>query len=64
MKSLIELMGGNIKAESSQEVGTKFTVTLSLEIASKEDVYKEQEKQPNTADIREQRGFCLQRTMS
>ena len=28
VKSLIELMGGNIKAESSQEVGTKFTVCL------------------------------------
>ena len=55
VKSLIELMGGNIKAESSQEVGTKFTVTLSLEIASKEDVYKEQEKQPNMADIRGKR---------
>ena len=55
VKSLIELMGGNIKAESSQEVGTKFTVTLSLEIASKEDVYKEQEKQPNMANIRGKR---------
>ena len=48
-------MGGNIKAESSQEVGTKFTVTISLETVSKEDVYKEQEKQPNTADIRGKR---------
>ena len=55
VKSLIELMGGNIKAESSQEVGTKFTVTLSLEIASKEEVYKEQEKQPNMANIRGKR---------
>ena len=55
MKSLIELMGGNIKAESSQEVGTKFTVTISLETVSKEDVYKEQEKQPNTDDIRGKR---------
>ena len=55
VKSLIELMGGNIKAESSQEVGTKFTVTISLETVSKEDVYKEQEKQPNTADIRGKR---------
>lgn len=55
VKSLIELMGGNIKAESSQEVGTKFTVTLSLEIASKEDVYKEQEKQPNMAVFRGKR---------
>lgn len=55
VKSLIELMGGNIKAESSQEVGTKFTVTISLETVSKEDVYKEQEKQPNTDDIRGKR---------
>ena len=55
VKSLIELMGGNIKAESSQEVGTKFMVTISLETVSKEDVYKEQEKQPNTADIRGKR---------
>lgn len=36
-------------------MGTKFTVTLSLEIASKEDVYKEQEKQPNMAVFRGKR---------
>ena len=36
-------------------MGTKFTVTISLETVSKEDVYKEQEKQPNTADIRGKR---------
>ena len=43
MKSMIELMGGSIQVESTQGTGTKFTVTVSLTIASKEDVYKEPE---------------------
>ena len=55
VKSLVELMGGSIRAESRQGVGTRFTVTVSLETASKEDVYKEQEKQLDMADIRGKR---------
>lgn len=43
VKSMIELMGGSIQVESTQGAGTKFTVTVSLTIASKEDVYKEPE---------------------
>ena len=43
VKSMIELMGGSIQVESTQGTGTKFTVTVSLTIASKEDVYKESE---------------------
>ena len=43
VKSMIELMGGSIQVESTQGTGTKFTVTVSLTIASKEDVYKEPE---------------------
>ena len=45
VKTLIELMGGKIQVESDQGVGTKFTVVLSLEIASEEDVYEKQELQ-------------------
>ena len=55
VKSLVELMGGSIRAESRQGVGTRFTVTVSLETASKEDVYKEQEKQLDMANIRGKR---------
>ena len=55
VKSLVELMGGSIRAESRQGVGTRFTVTVSLETVSKEDVYKEQEKQPDMSDIRGKR---------
>ena len=43
VKSMIELMGGSIQVESTQGTGTKFTVMVSLTIASKEDVYKEPE---------------------
>lgn len=57
VKSLVELMGGSIKAESCQGVGTRFTVTVSLETASKEDVYKEQEKQLDMANIRGKRNL-------
>ena len=38
-KSMIELMGGSVQVESRQGIGTKFTVDLSLDIASKEEVY-------------------------
>ena len=57
VKSLVELMGGSIRAESRQGVGTRFTVTVSLETASKEDVYKEQEKQLDMANIRGKRNL-------
>lgn len=40
VKSFVELMGGKIYVESEQGKGTKFTVEISLEIASEEDVYK------------------------
>ena len=39
IKSMIELMGGSIQVESRQGIGTKFTVDLSFDIASKEEVY-------------------------
>ena len=39
IKSMIELMGGSIQVESRQGIGTKFTVDLSFDMASKEAVY-------------------------
>ena len=39
IKSMIELMGGSIQVESRQGIGTKFTIDLSFDIASKEEVY-------------------------
>ena len=39
IKSMIELMGGSIQVESRQGIGTKFTVDLSVDMASKEEVY-------------------------
>ena len=39
IKSMIELMGGSIQVESRQGIGTKFTVDLSFDMASKEEVY-------------------------
>lgn len=39
VKSLIEQMGGTIQVESTQGVGTKFTVDLALTLASREEVY-------------------------
>ena len=38
VKSLVDKMGGTIKVKSEQGVGTEFIVTLSFEIASKEDI--------------------------
>ncbi len=35
IKSMIELMGGSIQVESRQGIGTKFTVDLSFDMASK-----------------------------
>ena len=42
VKSMIELMGGSIQVESTQGVGTKFTVDISFDTASEEDVYRNQ----------------------
>ena len=42
IKSMIELMGGSIQVESRQHIGTKFTVDFSFDIASKEEVYGNQ----------------------
>lgn len=42
IKSMIELMGGSIQVESRQGIGTKFTVDLSFDAASKEEVYGSQ----------------------
>ena len=42
IKSMIELMGGSIQVESRQGIGTKFTVDLSFDIASKEEGYGSQ----------------------
>ena len=43
IKSMIELMGGSIQVESRQGIGTKFTVDLSFDAASKEEVYGSQD---------------------
>ena len=42
IKSMIELMGGSIQVESRQGIGTKFTVDISFDAASKEEVYGSQ----------------------
>ena len=42
VKSMIELMGGSIRVESTQGVGTKFTVDISFDTASEEDIYRNQ----------------------
>ena len=42
IKSMIELMGGSIQVESTQGAGTKFTVDISFDTASEEDVYRKQ----------------------
>ena len=43
VKALIEQMGGTIQVESTQGVGTKFTVDLTLTLASREEVYSSPE---------------------
>ena len=45
VKSMIELMGGSIQVESTQGAGTKFTVDISFDTASEEDVYKKKESE-------------------
>ena len=42
VKSMIELMGGSIRVESTQGAGTKFTVEISFDIAAEEDIYGNQ----------------------
>lgn len=48
VKSLIEQMGGTIQVESTQGVGTKFTVDLTLTLASREEVYSSSEASAET----------------
>ena len=52
VKSMIDLMGGTIQVESHEGKGTKFTVDVSLEIASSEDV-NETEAVSNEISINE-----------
>ena len=52
VKSMIDLMGGTIQVESHEGKGTKFTVDVSLEIASSEDV-NETENVSNEININE-----------
>ena len=42
VKSMVDLMDGTIKVESIKGKGTKFTVDIALQIASKEDFAEEQ----------------------
>lgn len=42
VKSMVDLMDGTIKVESIKGKGTKFTVDIALQIASKEDFTEEQ----------------------
>ena len=51
VKSMIELMGGSIQVESTQGVGTKFTVDISFDMASEADVYRDQiSEQPDVLE--------------
>ena len=54
VKSMIDLMGGTIQVESHEGKGTKFTVDVSLEIASSEDV-NETEAVSNEIAINEEK---------
>ena len=60
MKSMIELMGGSIQVESTQGVGTKFTVDISFDMASESDVYRDQiSEQPDVLEKLEGKRILL-----
>ena len=60
VKSMIELMGGSIQVESTQGVGTKFTVDISFDTASEEDVYRNQiSEQPDVLEKLEGKRILL-----
>ena len=65
IKSMIELMGGSIQVESRQGIGTKFTVDISFDAASKEEVYGSQNTiKPSAIHTIEGKKFSLQKIMS
>ena len=60
VKSMIELMGGSIQVESTQGVGTKFTVDISFDMASEADVYRNQiSEQPDILEKLEGKRILL-----
>ena len=60
VKSMIELMGGSIRVESTQGAGTKFTVDISFDTASEEDVYRNQiSEQPDALNRMEGKRILL-----
>ena len=60
VKSMIELMGGSIQVESTQGVGTKFTVDISFDMASEADVYRDQiSEQPDVLEKLEGKRILL-----
>ena len=60
VKSMIELMGGSIQVESTQGVGTKFTVDISFDRASESDVYRNQiSEQPDVLEKLEGKRILL-----
>ena len=57
---MIELMGGSIQVESTQGVGTKFTVDISFDTASEADVYRNQiSEQPDILEKLEGKRILL-----
>lgn len=60
VKSMIELMGGSIQVESTQGVGTKFTVDISFDMVSEADVYRDQiSEQPDVLEKLEGKRILL-----
>ena len=60
VKAMIELMGGSIQVESTQGVGTKFTVDISFDMASEADVYRDQiSEQPDVLEKLEGKRILL-----
>lgn len=49
VKSLVDKMGGTITVKSEVEIGTEFLITLTFDIASKEDVYGTEEQTPEAS---------------